>query len=59
MIMEDVDNRLATYGFMMPYDLGSRGSCLIGGNVSTGVGGVRHLRFGSLHNRIVGLNVVS
>ncbi|VDM96942.1 unnamed protein product [Thelazia callipaeda] len=57
-VLEEVDTRLSACGYMMPWDLGSRGSCLIGGNISTCVGGIRHLRFGSLHDHILGLDVV-
>uniref|UniRef100_A0A915C694 D-2-hydroxyglutarate dehydrogenase, mitochondrial n=1 Tax=Parascaris univalens TaxID=6257 RepID=A0A915C694_PARUN len=57
-ILEELYNRLAPEGYIIPWDLGSRGSCLIGGNISTGVGGVRRLRFGSLHNHVIGLQVV-
>lgn len=34
-------------------------SCQIGGNVSTNAGGLRLLRYGSLHGSIIGLEVVS
>lgn len=57
-ILENLDNRLSLEGHMVPWDLGSRGSCLVGGNISTSVGGVRRLRFGSLHNHVIGLEVV-
>ncbi|KRT80425.1 hypothetical protein AMK59_7653 [Oryctes borbonicus] len=43
---------------MMPLDLGSKGSCHIGGNVSTNAGGLRLLRYGNLHGNILGLEVV-
>lgn len=42
----------------MPLDLGAKGSCQIGGNVSTNAGGLRLLRYGSLHGSILGLEVV-
>uniref|UniRef100_A0A452DT28 D-2-hydroxyglutarate dehydrogenase, mitochondrial n=1 Tax=Capra hircus TaxID=9925 RepID=A0A452DT28_CAPHI len=35
-------------GFIMPLDLGAKGSCHIGGNVATNAGGLRFLRYGSL-----------
>lgn len=57
-ILEEVDSRLGIDGYMMPWDLGSRGSCLLGGNISTCVGGVRRLRFGPVHSHVVGLDVV-
>ena len=44
---------------MMPYDLGSKGSCQIGGNISTNVGGKRVLRYGTLHHNIRGIEAVS
>ena len=42
----------------MPLDLGAKGSCQIGGNVSTNAGGLRLLRYGSLHGSVIGLEVV-
>lgn len=42
----------------MPLDLGAKGSCQIGGNVSTNAGGLRLLRYGSLHGSVLGLEVV-
>lgn len=43
---------------MMPLDLGAKGSCHIGGNVATNAGGLRFLRYGSLHGSVLGLEVV-
>merc|ERR1719221_436495 len=42
----------------MPLDLGAKGSCQIGGNVATNAGGLRFLRYGSLHGSVLGLEVV-
>ena len=42
----------------MPLDLGAKGSCLIGGNVSTHAGGVRFVRHGPLRAWVLGLTVV-
>jgi FAD/FMN-containing dehydrogenase len=42
----------------MPIDLGAKGSCQIGGNVATNAGGLRLLRYGSLHGTVLGLEVV-
>ncbi|CAG8445846.1 16121_t:CDS:10 [Cetraspora pellucida] len=57
-ILEILDNYLAERGHLMPLDIGSKGSCHIGGNVATNAGGVRYLRYGSLHGSILGLEVV-
>ncbi|KAG2023309.1 D-lactate dehydrogenase cytochrome oxidoreductase [Coprinopsis cinerea AmutBmut pab1-1] len=43
---------------IMPIDLGAKGSCQIGGNVATNAGGLRLLRYGSLHGTVLGLEVV-
>lgn len=58
-ILEDLENHLATVGLMMPLDLGAKGSCLIGGCVSTNAGGLRLLRYGNLHGNILGVEAVS
>jgi len=44
--------------FMVPLDLGAKGTCQIGGNISTNAGGLRYLRYGSLHGNVLGLEVV-
>lgn len=43
----------------MPLDLGAKGSCHIGGNVSTNAGGIRLLRYGNLHGSVLGLEAVT
>jgi len=57
-VLEDLDNYLAEKGYMMPLDLGAKGSCQIGGNVSTNAGGLRLVRYGSLHGSVMGIEVV-
>ncbi|KAK0087587.1 hypothetical protein PV326_005133 [Microctonus aethiopoides] len=57
-VLETLDNHLDNYGLMMPLDLGAKGSCLIGGNVSTNAGGLRLLRYGNLHGSVLGLEAV-
>jgi len=39
-------------------DLGAKGSCFIGGNLATNAGGLRLLRYGSLHGSTLGLEAV-
>jgi FAD/FMN-containing dehydrogenase len=45
-------------GFMFPLDIGSRGSCQIGGNLATNAGGNRVLRYGMARDMVLGLEVV-
>ena len=52
------DTVSSTYDHLVPIDLGAKGSCMIGGNVSTNAGGSYYYRFGSIHANILGLEVV-
>jgi FAD/FMN-containing dehydrogenase len=45
-------------GLMFPLDIGSRGTCQIGGNLSTNAGGNRVLRYGMARVLVLGLEVV-
>ncbi|KAJ7944212.1 D-2-hydroxyglutarate dehydrogenase, mitochondrial-like [Quillaja saponaria] len=57
-ILENLIAFLDNEGFIMPLDLGAKGSCQIGGNISTNAGGLRLLRYGSLHGTVLGLEAV-
>ncbi|KAM6564654.1 hypothetical protein CsatB_024652 [Cannabis sativa] len=57
-ILENLITFLDAQGFVMPLDLGAKGSCQIGGNVSTNAGGLRLIRYGSLHGNILGVEAV-
>lgn len=58
-ILENLSQFLEKKGHIVPLDLGAKGSCHIGGNVSTNAGGLRFMRYGSLHGNVLGLEVVS
>ncbi|TPI65560.1 FAD-binding oxidoreductase [Mesorhizobium sp. B3-1-3] len=45
-------------GFFFALDLGSRGSCTIGGNLGTNAGGNRVLRYGMMRELVLGIEVV-
>ncbi|KAK2763203.1 hypothetical protein FQN54_009839 [Arachnomyces sp. PD_36] len=57
-ILETADQFLAGKNHIFPLDLGAKGSCHIGGNVSTNAGGLRLLRYGSLHGNVLGVEAV-
>ncbi|CAN8096413.1 unnamed protein product [Discula destructiva] len=57
-VLEVVDNYLADRGYIFPLDLAAKGSCHIGGNVATNAGGLRLLRYGSLHGSVLGVEAV-
>jgi len=56
--LQVVQNAADAAELFFPLDIGSRGSCLIGGNASTNAGGVRVLRYGMMRELILGLEVV-
>lgn len=57
-MLESLSQYVEERDFIMPLDLGAKGSCHIGGNVSTNAGGLRLLRYGSLRGTVLGLEVV-
>ncbi|XP_068630279.1 D-2-hydroxyglutarate dehydrogenase, mitochondrial [Battus philenor] len=57
-ILENLDNYVRERNLVMPLDLGAKGSCQIGGNVSTNAGGLRLLRYGNLHGSVLGVEAV-
>lgn len=58
LILENADNFLAEEGYIFPLDLGAKGSCHVGGVCATNAGGLRLLRYGSLHGSVLGLEAV-
>ena len=45
-------------GFLLPLDLGARGTATVGGNVATNAGGNRVIRYGMMRDMVLGLEVV-
>jgi len=56
--LELVQRAAAEAGFYFALDLGARGSCAIGGNLSTNAGGNRVIRYGMARELVLGLEVV-
>jgi FAD/FMN-containing dehydrogenase len=56
--LQRVQEAAEAAGLMFPLDIGSRGSCQIGGNLSTNAGGNKVLRYGMARNLVLGLEVV-
>lgn len=57
-ILEKLEEKVNELGLCMPLDLGAKGTCHIGGNVSTNAGGLRLLRYGNLHGNVLGVEAV-
>ena len=57
-ILQHLQDYAAQHDHLVPVDLGSKGTCQIGGNLSTNAGGSYYYRYGSLHANTLGLQVV-
>jgi FAD/FMN-containing dehydrogenase len=57
-VMETVQQAADAADLFFPLDLGGRGSCQIGGNLSTNAGGNRVLRFGMARDLVLGVEAV-
>ena len=53
-----IHEEVARHGLQFALDLGARGSCSIGGNISTNAGGNRVIRYGMTRELVLGLEVV-
>ena len=57
-VTEEFMDRVAAKGLFYPVDPASKGSCFIGGNVSHGSGGPRVVKYGTIREYILNLEVV-
>lgn len=57
-ILQNIQEYAAERQFLVPIDLGAKGTCQIGGNLSTNAGGQYYYRYGSLAANLLGLQAV-
>jgi glycolate oxidase len=57
-VTEEFMNQVAAKGLLYPIDPASKGSCFIGGNVSHGSGGPRVVKYGTIREYILNLELV-
>ncbi len=57
-LLEAAQKAADAAGLLFPLDIGARGSCTIGGNVSTNAGGNRVLRYGMTRDLVLGIEGV-
>jgi len=58
-ILESIHQAAEKEGLIFPLNFGSRGTCRIGGNLSTNAGGLNVLRYGNTRALCLGLEVVT
>ncbi|RQR23743.1 FAD-binding oxidoreductase [Burkholderia sp. Bp9142] len=56
-ILEMFQQHVEEHGWYFPLDLGARGSCQIGGNAAVNAGGNRVIRFGTMRDLVLGVEV--
>ncbi len=56
--LQTIQEKADEHGLLFPLDLGARGSCTIGGNLSTNAGGNRVIRYGMTRDLVVGVEAV-
>lgn len=57
-ILEDLHNLADKHELYFPLNLAAKGSCSIGGNLSTNAGGINVLRYGNTRDLCLGLEIV-
>jgi FAD/FMN-containing dehydrogenase len=57
-ILANLQHAAADAGRYLPLSLGSEGSCMLGGNLSTNAGGLNVIRYGMAREMVLGLEVV-
>lgn len=57
-VLQRVQEAASESGLQFGLDLGARGSCTIGGNISTNAGGLSVLRYGMMREQVLGLEAV-
>lgn len=57
-VLETVQKAAEAADLFFPLDVGGRGSCQIGGNLSTNAGGNRVVRFGMMRDLVLGVQAV-
>ena len=58
-ILANIKEYLDKEDYYFPIDLSSSGSCMIGGNIATNAGGINALKYGSMKENIIGLEIVT
>ena len=57
--LQNIQETAESENMIFPLDLGARGSCSIGGNISTNAGGNRVIRYGMTRDSVLGIEAVT
>lgn len=56
-VLEELQQQVEEQGWYFPLDLGARGSCQVGGNAAVNAGGNRVIRYGTMRDLVLGIEV--
>jgi FAD/FMN-containing dehydrogenase len=59
LILDQLKEFLDKENLYFPIDLSSSGSCMVGGNIATNAGGINALKYGSMKDNVIGLEIVT
>ena len=59
LILDELKECLDKQNLYFPIDLSSSGSCMIGGNIATNAGGINALKYGSMKDNVIGLEIIA
>jgi len=57
-VLQTLQEEAEALGWTFPIDLGSRGSCQLGGNAATNAGGCRVVKYGNTRESVLGIEAV-
>ena len=59
LILDNLKEYLNREGLYFPINLSSSGSCMIGGNIATNAGGINALKYGTMKDNIIGVEMIT
>ena len=59
LILDNLKENLDKEGLYFPINLSSSGSCVIGGNIATNAGGINALKYGTMKDNLIGIEMIT
>ena len=59
LILDNLKENLDKEGLYFPINLSSSGSCMIGGNIATNAGGINALKYGTMKDNLIGIEIIT
>ena len=59
LILDNLKENLDKEGLYFPINISSSGSCMIGGNIATNAGGINALKYGTMKDNLIGIEMIT